>query len=164
MTVGTTFALVLRDPTFGDQLFHCCLDGSLSVWTLTKLCCFAPVPGNHPCVLRNGDCSHFCFTVQNPEATSITFSSILRHCGCPYGMKLDPVNQRVCIANPDEPPQSACPSYAFECNNGRCVAKSYKCDGDDDCLDGSDEVSCPGEVIASISRSAFLYFGNPLAL
>ena len=35
-----------------------------------------------------------------------------------------------------------CGSREFECNNGLCVARSGRCDGDNDCGDNSDEEGC----------------------
>ena len=33
----------------------------------------------------------------------------------------------------------SCADDQFECENGRCVPLDYKCDGDNDCNDNSDE-------------------------
>jgi len=32
-----------------------------------------------------------------------------------------------------------CPNYAFQCQYGACVPKIAKCNGKNDCADGSDE-------------------------
>ena len=37
---------------------------------------------------------------------------------------------------------SDCRSSAFTCDNGRCVAESDECDGNNDCGDNSDEQNC----------------------
>ena len=35
-----------------------------------------------------------------------------------------------------------CAATDFRCNNGQCVPAKWKCDGDGDCIDKSDEFSC----------------------
>uniref|UniRef100_A0A3Q4HUM5 Uncharacterized protein n=1 Tax=Neolamprologus brichardi TaxID=32507 RepID=A0A3Q4HUM5_NEOBR len=35
-----------------------------------------------------------------------------------------------------------CGDREFRCANGQCISKSFVCDNDNDCSDGSDEVSC----------------------
>ena len=39
------------------------------------------------------------------------------------------------------PTRPTCSPNDFQCNNSRCVHKSWLCDGDDDCLDNSDETN-----------------------
>lgn len=36
-----------------------------------------------------------------------------------------------------------CEPNEFRCANRRCIQKTWRCDGDDDCLDHSDERDCP---------------------
>ena len=36
-------------------------------------------------------------------------------------------------------PDNRCQPNEFQCDNRRCILKTWRCDSDDDCGDGSDE-------------------------
>ena len=38
------------------------------------------------------------------------------------------------------------PDEWFKCNDGLCVTKHWRCDGEPDCMDGSDEFGCDTDV------------------
>lgn len=44
-----------------------------------------------------------------------------------------------CPANPSYVPPPQCQPGEFACKNNRCIQERWKCDGDNDCLDNSDE-------------------------
>lgn len=62
---------------------------------------------------------------------------------------------------------TTCPPNYFLCPDHRCIDNSYVCDGDQDCLDGSDEKDC-GRNLCNFALGvlyliyAYMVFFNPL--
>lgn len=106
------------------------------------------VEPTQPCAVANGGCQKLCFAVpvggggggNTTSAAALSASVLTVKCACPYGERVTD-DGKTCMADPNaEPPVLACPnSWDFTCNNQRCIPKSWVCDGDNDCIDNSDE-------------------------
>ena len=54
----------------------------------------------------------------------------------------------------------ACTSYQWSCDDGQCISSYLRCDGDTECVDGSDEVGCCEFVkgwLPCFAQLTFLY-------
>ncbi|CAG5865572.1 unnamed protein product [Menidia menidia] len=78
-----------------------------------------------PCQQFNGGCSHICTAGPNGA-----------ECQCPSEGRWYLADNKHCI--PDN--GTRCPAGQFTCLNGRCIRAQWKCDNDNDCGDGSDEL------------------------
>lgn len=47
-----------------------------------------------------------------------------------------------------------CPGLAFRCDYGACISKNLKCDGKNDCFDGSDENAFVCRANSEIANSS----------
>lgn len=85
---------------------------------------------NHTCSQGKSKCSHFCVASNYGKSHEI--------CSCPPGLML--VDKENCGALP------LCGPDHFTCaspDNKDCIPVSWRCDGQNDCPDKSDEIGCP---------------------
>lgn len=98
--------------------------------------------GTNACSAGN-KCSHICVGAPNKAGYS---------CLCPDGMEKNAQDQCLCpggvtpfLNNTCARSGSTCGAKFFDCKNSICVPLIFKCDGDNDCGDGSDEEGCPAD-------------------
>lgn len=58
----------------------------------------------------------------------------------------NPSNKFTLLSALPMPVNPKCNYTMFMCKEGSCIASSYVCDGNNDCLDGEDEINCKGMV------------------
>lgn len=88
-------------------------------------------------------CSHICLGAPRHTTSESGYS-----CLCPDGMVMQD-SKCMCPGGVMPYANSTCPRIAstcspnqFACNNGVCIPEFWKCDGDNDCGDDSDEEHC----------------------
>ena len=50
-----------------------------------------------------------------------------------------------------------CSDDRFLCKNHKCVPIEYRCDGDNDCRDGTDEKNCSGKDVFHFPIISYIY-------
>ncbi|CAL4129068.1 unnamed protein product, partial [Meganyctiphanes norvegica] len=97
------------------------------------------IPDTNPCGPNSKHgCEKFCFPVPD-NSTDNSSGRLKAMCDCPSGKKLND-DGKTCMVDPEsETVEPSCEPWDFTCENGRCIQDSLVCDGNDDCLDNSDE-------------------------
>uniref|UniRef100_A0A4W3IBD4 LDL receptor related protein 1B n=1 Tax=Callorhinchus milii TaxID=7868 RepID=A0A4W3IBD4_CALMI len=84
--------------------------------------------GENPCRGHTGGCSSLCLLIPGG-----------RVCACADGQYLDEDGVTCKCKFSSLPSAQHCHFEEFACKNGRCIQERWKCDGENDCFDGSDE-------------------------
>ncbi|XP_061081754.1 low-density lipoprotein receptor-related protein 1B-like [Conger conger] len=96
--------------------------------------------GDNACRINYGGCGTLCLAVPGG-----------RVCACADDQRLGK-NNVSCSASPSGAEPQGCKASEFQCRNLHCIQLAWRCDGDHDCADRSDEDpqichnrSCPGD-------------------
>ncbi|XP_026107646.1 low-density lipoprotein receptor-related protein 1B-like, partial [Carassius auratus] len=85
--------------------------------------------GNNKCSANHGGCGTSALCLTTPAG---------HMCACADGQHLEKDN--ITCSSPSEVTETkSCGPAEFQCQNQHCIQLSWKCDGDYDCSDGSDE-------------------------
>ncbi|XP_047516497.1 sortilin-related receptor-like isoform X1 [Pieris napi] len=110
--------------------------------------------GSNACSYKNTSCNYLCLGAPGNKFSCLCpdgFKMVDGKCLCPNG--LEPASNMTCPKL-----NGTCGPNEFTCKNGMCMTSTWRCDGNDDCGDNSDEAGCVCEppMIACSDSSCYM--------
>lgn len=131
-------SIFIADKDTGDNVIT--INNSFSGLMDLKVFAHFVQHGSNACSMKNTTCDTLCL-----GGPGNTYS-----CLCPDGFNKDKDGKCVCPNGLMPSSNMTCPKKAgtcapteFTCKNGLCISESWRCNGNNDCGDLSDEVGCP---------------------
>ncbi|KAL0829250.1 hypothetical protein ABMA28_004072 [Loxostege sticticalis] len=153
-TVAHPFAVaVLKDKMYWDDwkaksIFVADKNSGMDILTINdtfsglmdlKVFAYFVQHGSNGCSVKNSPCEALCLGRPGGGSSCLCpdgFTKINGKCMCPNGER--PAANMTCPKKPG----LTCGPDQFTCKNGLCIAANWRCDGNNDCGDYSDEVGC----------------------